>query len=418
MNILLVAYYFPPLISGGSQRPARMLKHLTRMGNRVTVLAPTYEKAQPPEANLFRIHDPSCNLKRLGRHRLTWLLRRLAVEAANSLGKYASIYSGWKQNALRQADEVLERAEPEIILATYPPVEALQIGLHLAQKARLPLVADFRDGLLFEPVEARRMDRFACLRREYRNIEAATAAGASAIITISPQLSAYFERAYRLKNVTTIPNGYDEEDLPDPPASKETIAGVLRVVHAGKITLSDCTRSLQPFIAAVERLLRTDPELPKKLQVHFVGQLSAGEIRSLGRLKKTGIARIHGPRDHAYSLALQRGADLFLLITSASRPGIAPGKLFEYLALRKPILALDDGTFAAEIIRETNSGWIVPAHDVEAIGAILKKAIHDNGFGASRTGSSAAIQAYAADRQMRKLNDVLQQFHSASGHCP
>ena len=166
MNILLVAYYFPPIISGGSQRPARMIKHLTRLGNRVTVLAPTYEKAQPPEPNLIRIHDPSHNLNRRGVHRLQWLLRRLAVEIANSPREiFLHLFRAGSETCCAKPMRSWSAPSRRLILATYPPVETLQIGLHLAQKARLPLVADFRDGLLFEPVEAKRMGRFACLQQ-------------------------------------------------------------------------------------------------------------------------------------------------------------------------------------------------------------------------------------------------------------
>lgn len=418
MNILLIAYYFPPLISGGSQRPARMAKHLARLGNRVTVLAPAYEKSPLPAPGLIRIFDPGFNLNRRGLRRLQWLRRRLAVEAANRLGMNASIYAPWLGNALHRSDEILRRAGPDIILATYPPVETLQIGLALAQKAQRPLVADFRDGLLFEPVEAKRLQRFACLRRQYREIEAAIAAQATAIVTISPAISAYFERLYSLKNVFTIPNGYDEEITPVRSAKTDLAAGPLHVVHAGKIALSDSTRSLQPLVAAVELLWQADQALPQKLQLHFVGQLSAGEMRSLAGLRRAGIVRIHGAHEHAFSLAIQQQADLCLLITSAARPGIAPGKLFEYLALRKPILALDDGTYAGEIIQATESGRIVPAGDVRAIAAVLGKMIADNEFRAAPTGREAAIRLYSADQQMRQLNDVLHQARSAYGNRP
>jgi glycosyltransferase involved in cell wall biosynthesis len=413
MNILLVAYYFPPIVSGGSQRPARMFSHLTKLGNRVTVLAPAYEKTNPPEQNVIRIHDPSHNMNRRGMHRLQWLFQRMPIEIGNYLGKYSSIYSRWQKNVLHTADEILLHAQPELILATYPPVEALQIGLLLSQKAQVPLVADFRDGLLFEPVEAKRLRRFACLRQKYKDIERAIASKATAIITISPYLSAYFKRTYNLQNVTTIPNGFDADDLLNLSAKIAFNASGLHIVHAGKIALSDSTRSLLPFITAIEQLLGADQALAKKLHLHFVGQLSAKEIKALAYLKKMEIVSLYGERDHAFSMAMQRKADLLLLITSAARPGIAPGKLFEYLALQKPILALDNGTYAGEIIRETNSGWIVPAHDVRTISAILEKIMRDRKFRAARTCTAESIQIYSAARQMQQLHTVLQQVRSA-----
>ncbi|MCX6557983.1 MAG: glycosyltransferase [Candidatus Aminicenantes bacterium] len=407
MNILLVAYYFPPLVSGGSQRPARMHRHLARLGNQVTVLAPSYTQTDLAGPDLIRVYDPSHNLDRRGLHRLQWFCRRLPVEISNRFGRYSSIYLRWQQEVLRRADAILATARPELILATYPPVESLEIGLRLAQLARVPLVADFRDGLLFEPVEAKRLDRFACLRRRYERIEAEVVAKAAALITVSPYLSAYFESRYGPGNVSTIPNGYDEDDRRDFPAGTEFAGKGLHVVHAGRIALSDATRSLRPFAEAVERLRGADPGLAEKLHLHFIGRLSTGEKRDLARLRRSGLASLHGEKGHAASLAMQRQADLLLLITSAARPGIAPGKLFEYLAVQKPILALDDGTYAGEIVRECGGGWVVPARDARAIGAILEEIIRDRSTLAARIPSAASVQAYSATRQMQQLNALL-----------
>lgn len=413
-----MAYYFPPLVSGGSQRPARMCRHLGRLGNRVTVLAPTYARKTPAEPGLIRVYDPSHNLDRRGLRRLQWLSRRLAVEISARFGRYASIYSRWHQEVLRRADGILATARPELILATYPPVESLEIGLRLAQLAQVPLVADFRDGLLFEPVEAERLQRFACLRRRYEKIEAEVVAKAAALITVSPYLSAYFKSRYGPVNVGTIPNGYDEDDLRDLPAGPEFAGKGLHVVHAGRIGLSDATRSLRPFTEAMERLRAADPALAEKLHVHFIGRLSAGEKRDLVRLRQWGLASLHGEKVHSASLAMQLRADLLLLITSAARPGIAPGKLFEYLAVRKPILALDDGTYAGEIVRERGGGWVVPACDPRAIGTILEEIIRDRRTLAARIPSAASVQAYSATRQMQQLNAFLRQVlaRATGGH--
>ena len=418
MNILLVAYYFPPIVSGGSQRPVRMFNHLTQLGNRVTVLTPTYEKTHPPEENVIRVHDPSHNMNRRGIHRLQWLFQRIPIEIANYLGNSLSIYSRWQQNVLRQADDILRQAQPELIIATYPPVEVLQIGLLLSQKAQVPLVADFRDGLLFEPIESKRLYRFPCLQQQYRDIEKSIAAQAASIVTISPALSDYFTHTYKRNHITTIPNGFDENDPLDTSTKINFEAHVLHIVHTGKIGLSDPTSALQPFIAAVEQMLNANPALAKKLHLHFVGQLSVKEIKTVSYLKKKGIASIYGQRQRAFSLAMQRKADLLLLITPAARPSIAPGKLFEYLAAQKPILALTDRTFTAEIIEKTNSGWILPALDSQAIGATLEKIIGDPKFLAARTCKAEDIQIYSAARQMNQLNAVLQQLHSAKNTHP
>jgi glycosyltransferase involved in cell wall biosynthesis len=418
MNILLIAYYYPPIISGGSQRPARIAKYLAKLGNQVTVLAPTYAKTDPPEQNVIRIYDASHNMNRRGIRGWQWLFMRMPVEILNCLGRYSSIYSHWRRRVMRHADAILQRAQPEIIVVTYPPVETLEIGLHFAKKFKLPLVADFRDGLLFESVESKRLSRFACLRQKYKKVEEEIASHAAAIITISPYLSGYFKSTYDLKNVVTIPNGYDPDDRIGLSAKISFDANVLNIVHTGKIALSDAALSLRPFIAAMERVLLADQTMAQKLHLHFVGKLTAREVKALAALKKMGVVSLYGEKKRDFSLAMQRSSDLLLLITPAERPGIAPGKLFEYLAMQKPILALDSGTYAAEIIRETKSGWVVPAHDTEQIGKIIEKIIHDPDFRAVMTPSEENIQKYSATRQVKELNAILQQILSGGISSP
>ena len=413
MNILLIAYYYPPIISGGSQRPVRMAKYLAKLGNRVTVLAPAYTRANPLEPDVIRIYDASHNMNRRGIRGLQWLFLRISVELLNHLGRYSSIYSRWRRSVMHHADGILQRAKPEVIMATYPPVETLEIGLFLSKKFKLPLVADFRDGLLFEPVEFKRLSRFACLQQRYKKIEAEIASHAAAIITISPYLSAYFKNTYNLENVATIPNGYDPDDLAGAAAKISFAADVFHIVHAGKIALSDSALSLLPFIAALERVLLADMTMAKKMHLHFIGKLTAKEKKSLAALKKKGIISLYGEKDRSFSLAMQRRSDLLLLITPTERPGIAPGKLFEYLAMQKPILALDSGTYAAEILKETKSGWAVPALDPEMISKTIEKIINDRDYRAFMTPIENKIQKYSATCQIKELNTILQQILSA-----
>jgi glycosyltransferase involved in cell wall biosynthesis len=78
-----------------------------------------------------------------------------------------------------------------------------------------------------------------------------------------------------------------------------------------------------------------------------------------------------GAVPRATAIALQRKATALLLITSANA-GESTGKLFEYLAAGRPILALARDNEAARIVQETNTGVTVPPGDVQAIGAALR----------------------------------------------
>jgi hypothetical protein len=79
---------------------------------------------------------------------------------------------------------------------------------------------------------------------------------------------------------------------------------------------------------------------------------------------------------HRGSLALQRDSEaLLLLIPEADGrgKGVLSGKVFEYLAAERPILALvpPDGA-AAQLLRDTGVGVVVAPEDVDGIARELK----------------------------------------------
>ncbi|MCP4397485.1 MAG: glycosyltransferase family 4 protein, partial [bacterium] len=147
MKVLLIAYYYLPIASGGTERAVKMAAYLRRFGHEVCVLTQTYQRSVQAPPSEVRVYDPSHNKHRVGMYRGLWLGLRLYTELLNRVGIPHSIYRWWKQAVLNKARTIVTSINPDVILATYPPVEDFEIGLFLAQHFNLPLVADFRDGL-------------------------------------------------------------------------------------------------------------------------------------------------------------------------------------------------------------------------------------------------------------------------------
>jgi glycosyltransferase involved in cell wall biosynthesis len=370
MKILLIAYYFPPLPGPGSLRPAGMAKYMRSCGHDVFILTQGDHSPKNEEAAVLRIRDISHNCNRRGWRRIQWLALRLAVEALNRAGIYASIYSPWKRAVLKREEAIMASACPQIIIATYPPVETLEIGLHLSQKYQLPLIADFRDGLLFEPVERRAL-RQRSVRRSYEKLEARVAREAAAIVTVSPALSRYFQKKHGCSRVATIPNGYDAGAPVLPLVPSPFTPGRFHVVHTGGIALSDRGCDLAPFVLGVEKALAAAPALQTRLLLHFAGRLSARERSLLRSLATAGMVRMYGQLPRETAMWMQQNADLLLLLASPDRTSVATSKLFEYMQAARPVLALASGTFAADIIAETGIGWTIPPNDPQALSATL-----------------------------------------------
>jgi len=338
---------------------------------------------------------------------MQWLFLRLAVEALNRVGIYASIYSFWKRAVLKREKAILAVARPEAIIATYPPVETLEIGLHLSQKHRLPLIADFRDGLLHEPIESKRLRRFACVRQAYAAIEAGIAAKAAALVAVSEPLSRYFRDTYGHPRAETAPNGFDPgEDAATLPQA-ELEPGCFHIVHTGRFALSDAGCDIAPLIGGVRGLLAARPELARTLRLHLLGELSRREEALLAGLAQRGVVRLHGAVDRPRALAFQRRADLLLLVTSPNRGSVATTKVFEYLQARRPVLALTGNTFAAEIVEKTRCGWVVPPQSERQIAQVLERIILDPVFRHAADMSPGAVEEYSFAHGFRRLAELL-----------
>jgi len=383
-----------------------MAKYLPQNGIEVAVL--TYRaqrEAVSFDGNIIGVKDVTRETNFLPFY-YAW---RIWQKGLRLLGFYRGICEYWRDVALSHADEIIERVKPDAILASYPSVEALEIGVALAEKYGLPIISDFRDGLLFESVEEERLHHRAT-RRHYEVIEAKVVAKSRLVVTVSEPISAYFRERYAHPNVMTLHNGFDSDDIV-PDVSIALPLGVINIVHTGRLSTSRLGTSgkgngVDALSTALRRLLERSPEMAQKFKLHFVGQLSQAEKSCLAPLVEQGIVKLWGHQPRAKALGFQHKADVLLLITAPDKASIATGKLFEYLAANKPILALTRGTEAARIVSETGGGVVVSPDDPEKIAEAIEVIIRHEGilFGGR---SEKSIAMFSRDRQMAVFASML-----------
>jgi glycosyltransferase involved in cell wall biosynthesis len=404
MNILLVAYYFPPLNCAGSVRPAQMARWLRRCGHIVTVLTHGYGEKTDPDPGIIRIHDPAFVRGHQGMKFIQWLFWRGWAELQNYCGRYASVFSPWRRAVLRRAGDIGRVSRPDLILATYPPLEVLEIGLELSRRFHVPLVADFRDGLLFRSIEEKRLSSHRCIAWKYLATEAAVAAAAQRIVAVTPVLQDYFAATYPGCRCATVYNGYDEDEWRDLPEA-ETAQGYFHIVHTGRFALSDSATDIGPFLAALRRAGRDLAGTPFRL--HLIGEYSRHEMSLLGDLVRAGVVVFHRLQGRRETLAWQKAADLLLLIT---RPGVRSGiplKLFEYIFSGKPVLALTDDAEVRRIMDESGSGWCASPLAGPAIAGLMGRILTDPGFYRSPRRNKENIGKYSWEKQMLALHELL-----------
>ena len=408
MKILIIAYYYPPAITGGSLRPKRWVDYLTSLKHEVAVLTHTYVKTSF-SPNLFPVYDPSHNLNRKGIYKIKWLFLRLVSEFFNRSGRYHSIYSWWIKNVTKYIPALKKTFSPDLIIATYSPVECLELGIKLSAAWKIPLVADFRDGLLFEPIESRRICAFKSVQRYYRRIEEETLKYAQGIISAHPNLDLYFQKKYPVKNTLCLTNGFDPADFKNLPRVNLP-AGKLNIVHAGNFTLSDAGCKVEPFFLALKSLMKNFPLAAGKILFHQLGEFSKKEYQSAKSLIDSGVLIYHGKVPRPVCLAYQKNADILFLITSLKRPGITPGKIFEYLYVNKPILALGRETYSSEIIRQTKSGWVLDSNNTAKITGLLQKFITESRSYRQFSPDPGVVRQYNIKTQIKTLDKFLEKI--------
>jgi glycosyltransferase involved in cell wall biosynthesis len=470
MKILIIAYYYPPINTGGTVRPLKWAQYLQQWGHEVTILTHTYNKtkSEPGSPQIIRFHDISYNKKRPNLYKkCQWLILRSFTEALNILGIYHSIYTWWKRKVIKNSDTIIQQVQPDIIIATYPPVETLEIGLHLSKKYNIPLIADFRDGLLFEPIEIKRINQYRCIRQRYEKIETEVSGQSTAIIAVSQPIMDYYAGTYQPKHSAVITNAFDPEDInekllrggekreagklgsweagkPEGQEKKQmkininelrTISRLYQetnenqhkrfaqhigsprrgapgkhfnIVFTGRFSLSVRNRRVDFFFDAVRLLLEREKHLEAIIKIHLVGEYRKEELQGVKDLIARGIVLYHGFVERSQSLAFQRAADLLLIVTEPERRSMVTAKIFEYLYVGKPILALTYKTVLEDIIKETKSGWIVHPHQPEAIADLLGKIITDTEFYHSIQPDGEKIQQYSIKSQVEKLNRLLE----------
>ncbi len=366
MKVLLVTLYFPPAGGGGVQRPLKFATHLPELGIETHVLAPDDPKWIHRDDDL-----PPPTLAWV--HRVRFIGpqgRKPAEELHGTMGleryrRQASLFSrrlllpdenvSYNLTAIPAAIRIVREEGIDVVITTSPPPSVHFIGAAVKRATGVRWVADLRDSIVANP--HRDAQRLAVRVKEQgtQAVASLVARNADAIVTVSEAISEEVLSRKPRGPVVTIANGSDFTDF----APLEYTRGDLfRITHAGSFFGK---RDPRPFLTALSRV---DGVLAR-----FVG-----DFRSSDREWATGIMdrmELIPYATHRRALELQRDSEaLLLLIPEAGGRGrgVLSGKVFEYLAAERPILAVvpPDGA-AADLIRATGAGVVVAPDDIDGI---------------------------------------------------
>jgi glycosyltransferase involved in cell wall biosynthesis len=227
-------------------------------------------------------------------------------------------------------------------------------------------VADFRDPWMGNPY----MNIPTTFhRRLNQQLEQSVFIEADRVILNTARSRQYYTQKYSTlsaEKFSTIPNGYDQSDLPSTSQDVQ-MNSVFTIAHLG--SLYQNTRSSEYFLAALREAFESGKLPSDKIQVRFIGNIDKETQGLVSQFKLGGNVELLGYLPHQQALSQLFAADLLLLIPSygAGSDLFVPAKLYEYLASRKPILCLADHGDSANLILKTQAGSIVPPTDTGKI---------------------------------------------------
>jgi glycosyltransferase involved in cell wall biosynthesis len=180
------------------------------------------------------------------------------------------------------------------------------------------------------------------------------------------------------------------------------------VLHAGALYYG---RSLARFLQAVQRLRDDEPGFAADFRLTLLGTLDARAQAEVDGSGLGAMVQVLPQTDHAAAIWAMRSADALLLVanTTPGAEATAPGKLFEYLAAGRPVLAVaPTESSTADVLRQTGGGWLAAAGSGDSIACVLRQAYSER----ERRPNPAAVARY--DRR-QLAGDLARVFDEVTG---
>jgi glycosyltransferase involved in cell wall biosynthesis len=411
---LILAYRFPPQGGGGVQRTLKFVKYLPASGWHPVVLTvsnpywslrdPTLLDEVPPSVTIHR--TPTFEFERLG-HAVDALVSTNAPQQAprktegagddqarqrpprlrrwlKGLGQWVAgnilipdPQIAWVPLALLRSARLVRTEGVSVVYSSSPPNSTQVLALLLKRLTGRAWVADFRD----EWTEGIRRKLVYQQRPRRGRLEAAlerlVVRHADHVVVTTEKALEHFLQKYPLtprEKLSVITNGFDPHDFALPSTGEPLLdARDFNLTLTGNV---EAMFDAEPFFSAVRELSDEDEGIRARLRINFIGTRRGKYDELIREQQLTAIVRYVGYVPHLVSLRyLAESSVLFLcqIPVYESAASKLSGKLFEYLYMRKPVLALTLPGLTADILSRSGLGIVVDPNDRPGIKKALRE---------------------------------------------
>ena len=423
-RVLIIAYYWPPAGGPGVQRWLKFVKYLPGFHIEPYVYVPEnpsypiidedLAKEVPADVEIIKlpIKEPYRVASSLSSGQSDTISKGIipSEKKQSLLHRLLLFIRGnffipdarkqWVKPSIRLLSDYIIEQEIATIITTGPPPSLHLIGMGLKkERPGLQWIADFRDPWTTIGYH-KKLKLTAWAKRRHRKLEKQVLNAADQIITTSSVTGKEFEKLTS-QPISVITNGFDDFSIEPVELDKR-----FSISHIGTL-LND--RNPGILWEVLQQLVHENTAFRSALQINLIGAAGMEVIESLERHRLTQFLNLKGYVSHEEAIRNQRKSQLLLLIEidSEETRAIIPGKLFEYMASNRPILALGPkGSDVEVILKETNTGLYHCYDDPEA----LKQTIitYFNAFMSGKLKSQGiGIQAYHRKNLTKQLSELI-----------
>lgn len=385
-RVLIIAYYWPPAGGPGVQRWLNFVKYLPKFGIEPVVYVPENPNYPILDESLLKavpnveiLKQPISEPYKLAKFFSKKDTKQISSGIIPREQKQSVIQKlllfirgnffipdarkSWVKPSVNYLSEYLERNPVDAIITTGPPHSLHLIGLKLKQRLNIKWIADFRDPWTTIGYH-KKLKLMSFAEKKHKALEREVLTSADQIITTSFTTKDEFSEMTG-KPISVITNGYNAEDFEL--AETTELDQKFTIGHIGSL-LSE--RNPEMLWQVLSGLIKEREDFAAVFQLKLAGTISEDILHSLDT---------YGLRNHTVQLGylshqeafhqMQKSQVLALIeIDSEETKGIIPGKLFEYLLAKRPILAIGPKDWDVEqIITETESGHTFGYKDAEAL---------------------------------------------------
>jgi len=419
-RVLIITYYFPPRLGVASLRLKGLAKYLPEFGWEPVILTATLPGIPDQRFKVIQTPYPgditALLKKKLGLNSSKGFQEQIGVPLAIREGKksftrklitiikgliaYPDEQKRWYSIAVKTGMKIMKEGNFKAIISSSGPVTTHLVAKELKIKYNIPWIADLRDLWTQNHNYS-----YGILRKWFeRRLEVNMFSWADALVTVSEPLAENLSTLHTKKSIFVILNGFDPEEMMQEPLTKQFTITYTGQLYQGKQNSDILLRAISELIT--QKLISRN-----NIGIRFFGPTQYWLEQEIKKYGLVEVVQQYGIISRKIILKKQRESQILLLLNwnDPREQGLYSGKLFEYLAAKRPILAIGGPKgVISELLLETSTGF--HSSDLESLKFFIIKCYKDyrkNGQ-VQYCGKIDKIKKYSHYEMAKKFSRVLE----------